>query len=943
MVFPPDALSATFEIFVDDAWMDITSDVYDRDEVQITRGRKDEGSQVQPGQATLTLDNRTGRYSPRNPRSDLFGKIGRNTPLRVIVGAADPSPLILPGLQTAYVFSPSDSAFDIAGDLDIRIDVEPDDWAGSSDPAVPFALANRETFTWRFEIFNDGILRFRWADGVTGDPQLALSTVGISQIDPRRALRVTIDVDNGAGGNTVTFYTADTLAGSWTQLGATVVGASPTSFSVPTDNPVEIGRINSTFEPGEPFAGILYGFELRDGIGGTAVADPDFTALDPDPSFTDAAGRSWTIVGAAVTDPSLRFTGEVANWPQQWSPSGADIYTQIEVAGVLRRIGQGARPIGSALKRALTFGNGNPLVAYWPCEDLSGATEIASALSSADPIAPNPLPDFVASDLFKASSPLPIMTQDNDSEWRVNVPNYTPTLAAGEGQCSFLFHIDGTLNTGNQGVMQLLTQGPEIGAFQLVLTPDGFLQLGLRDTDDVLVDSSGLTSESVVDRLLYLNMSYQVGTTNITYSLRSLEIGQGESSGAILLTATHPTGAGMGKIRGLVANNLGNLTDAGARATIGHITVQGDQDTIDFRSRAEAFNAYVGEHALTRIQRLSAEEDEAFTFTDDPALTAAMGAQLPKTFVELIREAAVADQGILYEPRGALGLAYRSRVGLYNQEPTLALPYAGVFGTTPEPVDDDQNTRNDITVTRRGGSSARRRQAFGALSVQPPPNGVGRYEEAVTVNLVGDGFLPNDVSWRLSLGTVDEARYPSLDLQLASEAFASSALTADAEAADLGDRVTVTDIPEWLPPEDLSVLVQGTIETLGIFSRRLVFNTAPESPYRVGVYAEDEAVVPPDFQSRYSSAGTVTTAAFDAGIDTALAVGTLIRPYWTTDTANMPFDILVSGVRLRVTAISAPSGDFQTMTVQQAPINGIIKTIPIVSVVGLFQPAIYAL
>jgi hypothetical protein len=63
-------------------WLDITDDVYQRDSVRITQGKSDEQSQAQPGSMMFTLDNRDGKYSPRNPLSPLYGLIGRNTPVR---------------------------------------------------------------------------------------------------------------------------------------------------------------------------------------------------------------------------------------------------------------------------------------------------------------------------------------------------------------------------------------------------------------------------------------------------------------------------------------------------------------------------------------------------------------------------------------------------------------------------------------------------------------------------------------------------------------------------------------------------------------------------------------------------------------------------------------------------------------------------------------------
>lgn len=63
-------------------WLDITDDVRQSGRVTISRGRSDEQSQASPQRMSFILDNRAGKYSPRNPLSPLFGKVGRNTPVR---------------------------------------------------------------------------------------------------------------------------------------------------------------------------------------------------------------------------------------------------------------------------------------------------------------------------------------------------------------------------------------------------------------------------------------------------------------------------------------------------------------------------------------------------------------------------------------------------------------------------------------------------------------------------------------------------------------------------------------------------------------------------------------------------------------------------------------------------------------------------------------------
>jgi hypothetical protein len=53
--------------------------------IDLQRGRSDWSSQVQPSEATMSLKNPTGKYSPRNPGSPYFGMIGRNIPIKVFM------------------------------------------------------------------------------------------------------------------------------------------------------------------------------------------------------------------------------------------------------------------------------------------------------------------------------------------------------------------------------------------------------------------------------------------------------------------------------------------------------------------------------------------------------------------------------------------------------------------------------------------------------------------------------------------------------------------------------------------------------------------------------------------------------------------------------------------------------------------------------------------
>ncbi len=79
------------EVQLGGEWIDITDRVYDRDPVEIAAGRRDWGAHTDPTTARLTLNNRDGFLSPRNPMSPYYGLLTRNTPLRVSCRARTPT------------------------------------------------------------------------------------------------------------------------------------------------------------------------------------------------------------------------------------------------------------------------------------------------------------------------------------------------------------------------------------------------------------------------------------------------------------------------------------------------------------------------------------------------------------------------------------------------------------------------------------------------------------------------------------------------------------------------------------------------------------------------------------------------------------------------------------------------------------------------------------
>lgn len=915
MAFPQTVLPLSVELYLSGAWTDVTSYVQRRDGlVQITRGRSTEGDQVDHSRLALALDNRDGRYSPRNPTGTYYGQLTRNTPIRVAVEGSGKY-LALPGDTTSKATCPDAAALGITGDIDIRIDVELTNWRASMDLAAKW-LASGNQRSWLLWISTtSGTLSLSWSTAGTEATVLTRSsTVPIpAPASGRLALRATLDVNDGSGNHVVTFYTAPTISGSWTQLGDPVTTSGTTSIFDGTGE-IEVG--DAADLAASPITGRCYGFKLLSGIAGSEVANPDFTAQTVGAtSFADTASspNTWTVEGAAsITNRVYRFAGEVSSWPPRWDTSGSDVWTPIEAAGPMRRLSQGATVLGSALYRGY-LRDASSLVAYWPMEDAEGSTSLAPALDHPGMTIIG-TPTLASFESFVASNPLPVLA---GAEFRGSVPAYTTGT---QTQVRFLLAVpSGGAEDGQTLVMWYCTGSTRRWTVYYGVTGGTLGVKAFDGSGTQLLDTGGLAF-AVNGELLLVSVELTQDGADVDYTISTLEPGasSGLTSSGTLASQT------VGRVGTVVVSPDGGV----ASVTIGHLAVQSTITSLF--ALGEQLDAWRGEKAGRRIERLCSEEGVTFQARGDLDDTTRLGAQRPGALMALIREAVDADDGMLYEARDVVGLGYRTRSSLYNQSAKVTLDYdSGELAGSLEPTDDDQNVRNDVTVTRDGGSSARAVLETGALSVLSPPSGVGRYESSVSLNVEYDLDLFDQAGWRLHTGTVDETRYPQIAVNLAARA-SNTSLIANIHAAEVGDRIVITDPPNWLPPDDISQIVQGYTETLGNYEHDIVWNCSPESPFQVAVYGT----------SRYGPHSTVLNEALDT-TETGVDITTPTGPLWSTSPGGN-FDILVGGERMTVTAVGAAAGTVQTLTVTRS-VNGVVKSHSSGAQVQLYTPSIYAL
>lgn len=883
MAFPITPLPIKVEIDLgsDQTWTDITSDVRSAEQIQITRGRSDWGQQVDAGQCRFTLDNRTGNYSPRNPEGAYYGQIGRNTPVRVSVNAGEVA-LDLPGTSGSYIATPDAAALDITGDIDIRIDATLPNWAQSEYPSSGNLNYPRTQLLGKYSagqvswgLFTvKGRPYFMWsADGtsttyVWSDGDLPVSPSG------RLALRFTMDVNNGAGGKFVAFYTAPTMDGPWVDAGSGTLSGTTSIFSGTA--PLQIGDLANADDEWTPALGQVHKVEIRSGINGTIVADPDFTAQTAGAtSFADTAGRTWTVAGnAEITDRKTRFVGEVASWNTRWDTGGFDVVTEVEAAGVLRRLGLGQVPTKSPFYREFTNAGRKAagVVAYWPMEDGDQATQFASAYDDHPPftITGTVTPAVYAD--WAASAPLPTV---GTGSMKVTVPTYTLN-SVDYSTVGFFVKIPPAGVISTQRLMSVTTAGIA-QTWSIKVNTAGQLSLVVNDYDGVELVSTTFTANTIIGRDSYiiLDMSWSIPTT--TYSVTVVDIADS------LATSIPDNVSDVWSFSGTLTGPTDQITrirfgeDGAMNGTvIGHVVVGNMAST--FRASAGTLVGWNAEEAPSRVARIGSEE-QIFSFPTS-AGDEQTGPQPSGTALDIMRSAEEVDGGILAELRTALGLRFITRVSMYNQTPALVLDYEGSDGLVAplDPVEDDQSITNDVLVQRTDGASARAILSTGPLSTEPPPVGIGLYDTSVTLNLLDDTQPHYHAGWRLHLGTVDETRFPQVTVDLA----AAPESISSAVGIDTGSRIQIANPAPWMPPGNIDLLTQGYSEVIDQYTWKITYNCSPYTPWNVGHLhgGKETTFVRADTEGTELIAAETTTS-------TEFGVQTTSGPGWVTAAPNL--------------------------------------------------------
>lgn len=888
----------------DGTWVNVSDKVRGADGIRINRGRRDEQGRTATA-LNLTLEDPDGDFNDLNPLSPYYGLIGPNTNLRVTLGSG-------PALHDEFTRSVSDA------------------WTGGS-----FTWSNTGGASTDFDVNGT-----QGTHTLTDTNVLRYSTANVGQANHRVRASINLSTDDVTGAaasvwilgrmtNTSNYYallfsnsTVEFLTAQIYVRSGGVLSALGDPFTVDNNAPMLT----------QNYMGELYieGSTIRARAWNPVSAEP----TEWNQTVIDTTHTTGNLVGVAsrretgntnanlqarfneflAVPGTIRAHVEVPNWgAARWTPGGRDVTMAVQGAGVKRRLGNSS--LGSPVQRFMTandftFG----IAGYWPAEDGATAGQISSGIAGGAPLIATG--DGVS---FGGSSPFPGTTG------MVSLSD-TTTLSATV--------TDTSLSAGSSLYGHMLVTFPEAG-----LT-DGTTIMALFQVQDASIRKWYLQYQSSTGgslRIVGYDQSFAAAETG-AYQTTNLN---GQS--AVIVWGVTQDGADVDwEIRsytlldnGSVAANAGG-TGTFTTSSVGVLTAvtvapAGAMDgcsvgqiaaasTASFTDAEQAASGHFGETAIERFLRLCDEEGIAAEYIGTEwgapeTSSVAMGPQRTGSLLQNLDDIEDAEHGIVYESRSFLGLTLRPFFTLTLQDGPNFTYTDGYLTGEPFPEPDDLLIANDVTASRPDGESRRAVLESGAMSIEDPPNGIGRYARTVSANVSSGQLLADVAGWNLHVGTWRSARYPTIQFDTHRSQFTQT-VSDDVDELELGDYFSIDDIPAWLEPDAIKVLMQGYTEEIRNLTRKIVFNCVPAGPYTVasrGFLGTTDV--------RDSAASTMNSSALAGATSLSVAsTGSL----W--ETGAQDFEIIVSGSVLHVTNISGASSP-QTFTVDAARVNGVDKAL----------------
>lgn len=894
------------EIYVNGQWVEISSDVRgggggEGKGITIKRGRKNEHSRVAPTSCDLTLEDFTGKYNPFNPRSEYYGLIGENTPLRHGGSGTELSDNFNRSVSDAWTggsFTWTNSGgiaanYDINGTHGTQTHTDTNVLRNSTASAGQPDMRVRATFKLSAATVTGASATLRVMGRVTDTSnyyfaEVTYTTAGDVQIGIKKrvagvdsVVAAAISTHAGYGGLLATYQFTCELYVAGSRLHARLWDSSNHDEPLPynlsaTDTSLTTGNscgVASRRETSNTNTDLQFQYDTFLTVPGTFechVEIPNFGAL-------------------------------------RWTEGGHDITMAIQGRGVKSRLGTSASVLRSPLYRAH---KGQGPLAWWPMEDEPDSNQAASGVPGQPPLAAVGKPSnwnladnasgVTVFGVPTAVGSASLVGLQNGGFLRGSIPPSTET----EWSLEFVMRYD----SGTDAGLDTFPVDVRGGLWEWLVAYSG-------STNEIVVRGGTIAGVIGVD----FAVAFEV-YDGVLHHYR-LDVIQ---NGANVDHFLYIDGTFMGSDTWVSFTNivpttaLVNVARASGtdQPSLAHYAIYAPTPATSITDSTLATTGHQDETAGERFERLCTQEGIAYEVIGTAADTARMGPQRIATLLQNLEDCEDADGGIVYEPKHFLGLSYITAASIYNQTgPDFAYTDNYLSGE-PYPDPESLVRANDVTASRINGSSFRAVETSGPASIEDAPNGMGHYPKNVPLNVAGDGQLPDMVTWVKHISTWLGPRYPTIKFELHRSVFANSvAATAQVENIDIGRYFSISDLPIWLPPEAIEQLAQGYTKIITNRTREITFNAVPAGPYDVAI--RGSSYLDGRIRDSYSSVLAEALDTTETGVDV-----TVVGPLWVT--GSVDFSIMINGELMDVSSIAGASSP-QTLTVTRS-VNGIVKT-----------------
>lgn len=614
--------------------------------------------------------------------------------------------------------------------------------------------------------------------------------------------------------------------------------------------------------------------------------------------------RAW--METATLDPDQDQAYDEASQATA-SPKGKR-WIDLEAFGPLYRIGQWSDLVQAPMTR--TFLSYSNLIGYWPGDDAGLSTQVGNGATFSNVTANDSSAPAGASGSFVGQSTshvvLSPLTNSDTAGFQVFWSTKLSAVPVSPATTQFLYF------RANPSLIWSVEL--DNVAFHLKLYSAGTL------VDDSNISLSGVTT-NLTDWVTWRAKCYQSGSDvkcEFAWYSASDNLIWGFTRTYVGLTLNRLTSIRM----------EGNtLTNGTKYAQIGALTSVADD--LQSYTAIASFNGYAGESTTTRFNRLMTEA--GIPRTVQGTSSTLMGPQKADTLMNLLKEIAATEDGLLFDKRDELKTVLRTRRSRVNQAVAMTLDAtADIVPPFKERV-DNVGINNVITIEDRSGYTGTVTKTTGPMAAVAYPVGIGVFKGGalpdVNVNLQNPAAdMPAMLAWYLARGTAPGPRWPTVTIEVGLK---SPGLAAAAKVLEIGDRIQITNrMPD---PIDLQII--GIKETVGVSEWEFTLTCIPNLVFDAG--SEDDTTHRLD-----AYASTIITAPVPASTGTSMVVGSP-DPDDVWSTTSLPYPITVAGEKMTVTAATAPalvSGTWrQTLTVTRS-VNGVVKAQVVGAAVNVSAP-----